>query len=166
MPKNKEYDLMTTSRLKVLALAIPALLALSVPALAQAPSATQAPETTARRVSAVPRCWFVGLKDGDTVKSPLDITFGSLMIEIAPAGTTKPGTGHFHLLIDTALTADQAKAPIPNDAQHMHFGKGQTEVKGLVLTPGKHTLQLVIADGAHVPLNPPVESDKITVTVK
>jgi hypothetical protein len=46
----------------------------------------------------------------------------------------------------------------------MHFGKGQTEVM-LDLAPGKHTLQLVFADHAHVPHDPPVISKKITVTV-
>jgi hypothetical protein len=34
------------------------------------------------------------------------------------------------------------------------------------LTPGQHTLQLLVGDKNHVPLNPPVESQKITVTVK
>ena len=31
--------------------------------------------------------------------------------------------------------------------------------------PGNHTLQLVLADGGHVPFTPPVVSDKVTVTV-
>ncbi|MDV3443827.1 DUF4399 domain-containing protein, partial [Pseudomonas otitidis] len=32
--------------------------------------------------------------------------------------------------------------------------------------PGKHTLQLLVGDKNHVPLDPPVISEKITVTVK
>jgi hypothetical protein len=47
----------------------------------------------------------------------------------------------------------------------MHFGKGQTETE-LKLAPGKHTLQLVFADQDHKPHNPPVTSEKITITVK
>ena len=55
--------------------------------------------------------------------------------------------------------------PIPNNAQHLHFGGGQTETV-LDLPPGKHTLQLLLGDANHVPFNPPVMSKKITVTVK
>jgi hypothetical protein len=47
----------------------------------------------------------------------------------------------------------------------MHFGKGQTEAT-IDLKPGKHTLQLVMGDGNHMLHNPPVMSEKITVTVK
>ncbi|WP_162957567.1 DUF4399 domain-containing protein, partial [Pseudomonas aeruginosa] len=46
-----------------------------------------------------------------------------------------------------------------------HFGKGQTETE-ITLPPGKHTLQLLVGDKNHVPLEPTVESEKITVTVK
>ena len=33
------------------------------------------------------------------------------------------------------------------------------------LPPGKHTLQLLMGDGNHVPFDPPVMSKKITITV-
>jgi Domain of unknown function (DUF4399) len=46
----------------------------------------------------------------------------------------------------------------------VHFGKGQTETQ-VKLTPGKHTLQLLLGDSTHVPHNPPVISKKITITV-
>ncbi|MAD24150.1 MAG: hypothetical protein CMO44_08255, partial [Verrucomicrobiales bacterium] len=36
----------------------------------------------------------------------------------------------------------------------------------LELPPGKHTLQLVLGDWIHLPHNPPVISEKITITVK
>ena len=42
---------------------------------------------------------------------------------------------------------------------------GQTEVK-LSLKPGQHTLQLLLGDEAHLPHNPPVISERITVTVR
>jgi hypothetical protein len=112
-----------------------------------------------------PHAFFVNIKDGDTVTSPVNIKFGITGMEVAPAGTNKPNTGHFHLLIDTALTADQQKLPIPKDDRHLHFGKGQTEAS-VDLKPGKHTLQLVMGDGNHMLHNPPVVSDKISVTVK
>jgi hypothetical protein len=77
----------------------------------------------------------------------------------------KANTGHHHLLIDTALTPEQAKEPIPADDHHVHFGDGQTETT-VTLPPGRHTLQLVLGDWSHVPFNPPIVSPVIAVDVK
>jgi hypothetical protein len=57
--------------------------------------------------SPAPHAFFLNIKDGDTVSSPVNIKFGIVAMEVAPAGTNKPNTGHFHLLIDTELTANQ-----------------------------------------------------------
>ncbi|MGA9267234.1 MAG: DUF4399 domain-containing protein [Rhodomicrobium sp.] len=54
---------------------------------------------------------------------------------------------------------------MPADDNIKHFGKGQTETT-LTLAPGKHTLQLVVGDGNHIPHNPALVSEKITITVK
>lgn len=81
---------------------------------------------------------------------------------VAPAGIEKANTGHHHILVDTDLPPlDQE---IPNDKNHLHFGKGQTEAR-LELPPGKHTIQLLFADDVHVPHNPPLYSKKITIIV-
>jgi hypothetical protein len=81
---------------------------------------------------------------------------------IAPAGVEKKFTGHHHLLIDVELPPlDQ---PIPSDKHHLHFGLGQTEVR-IELPPGRHTLQLLLGDEAHVPHQPALYSKQITVTV-
>jgi hypothetical protein len=109
--------------------------------------------------------YFINLKDGDSVKSPFKIQFGLSGMGVAPAGVEKPDTGHHHLLIDTTLTAEQAKEPIPADDHHLHFGGGQTETT-LTLPPGRHTLQLVLGDWSHVPFNPPIVSPVINVDVK
>jgi hypothetical protein len=109
--------------------------------------------------------YFINVKDGDTVTSPFKIQFGLTGMGIAPTGSQNPNTGHHHLLIDTQLTPDQMKQVIPADMQHRHFGGGQTEVV-LTLPPGRHTLQLVLGDGAHVPHEPPVVSPVINVTAK
>jgi hypothetical protein len=106
--------------------------------------------------------YFINLKDGQHVKSPVLVQFGLSGMGVAPAGTSTAGTGHHHLLIDGALPA--AGTPIPMDMNHMHFGRGQTEAM-VTLTPGSHVLELALADGAHVLHNPPVVSDKITITV-
>ena len=111
------------------------------------------------------KVFIVNLKDGDTVTSPFKVEFGVEGMTIAKAGTNEPNTGHHHLLIDAIFDPADAAKPILNDVHHMHFGAGQTETD-LTLAPGKHTLQLVLADGKHVPHNPPVFSQPITVTVQ
>jgi hypothetical protein len=69
------------------------------------------------------------------------------------------------LLVDTQLSAEEKKFAIAKDEQHQHFGKGQRETT-LTLSPGKHTLQLVMGDGNHMLNNPPVMSDVISINVK
>jgi hypothetical protein len=107
--------------------------------------------------------YFISPKDGDTVASPVTVRFGLRGMGVAPAGLALEHTGHHHLLIDTAPPA--FNLPIPADANHVHFGKGQTEAQ-VMLAPGKHTLQLLLADHLHIPHDPPVLSKPITVTVK
>ena len=111
------------------------------------------------------KVYIVNIKDGDTVKSPFLVQFGLSGMGVAPAGVQKENTGHHHLLIDTKLTAEQMKAPLPADDYHKHFGGGQTETM-VTLPKGKHTLQLVLGDWSHVPFSPPVMSGTITVTVE
>ena len=102
-------------------------------------------------------------KAGAEVTSPVTVKFGIEGMEVAPAGTDKPNTGHHHLIVDGKV--DDMKAAIPADDAHKHFGKGQTEAS-VELKPGKHTLQLVLGDQNHVPHTAPVMSDVITITVK
>jgi hypothetical protein len=102
--------------------------------------------------------------DGATVDKTFTVKFGVKGMNLAPAGDQTPATGHHHLLIDVdKLPADNL--PIPMDANHMHFGKAQTETE-VTLAPGKHTLQLELGDKNHVPFDPAIVSKKITVTVK
>jgi hypothetical protein len=141
----------------------------ATPAPAAAP-ASPAPATPAP-TAALPRqkapdgttVSFVDIKNGDTVTSPFKVGFAVTGARIAPAGTTEAGTGHFHLIIDSDLPPQDG--PLPASEHVKHYGKGQTE-DTLTLPPGSHTLQIELADGAHVPFDPPVVSDKITVTVK
>ena len=102
--------------------------------------------------------------DGATVAPDVQVKFGVEGIAIAPAAEGKPGTGHHHLLVD-GKELPPLDAPIPNDATHKHYGKGQTE-DTVHLEPGTHTLQLDFADARHVQFDPPIVSPKITVHVK
>ena len=106
--------------------------------------------------------YFVGLKDGDTIPTKSTIHFGLHGMGVAPAGTDKPNSGHHHLIIDAPTPPPDVE--IPNDFQHLHFGAGQTETE-LTLTPGDHTLQLVLGDKSHIPHSPPVMSERIKVHV-
>jgi len=101
---------------------------------------------------------------GAVVNNPVTIQFGLKGMGVAPAGVDKPNTGHHHLLIDVAVPKN-LDAPVLKDDHHRHFGSGQTEAT-LELSPGKHTLQLLLGDKDHIPHDPPVMSDVITITVK
>ena len=110
------------------------------------------------------KVYFITPTADAVVSNPLIVRFGLTGMGVAPAGTVKENTGHHHLLIDvTELPA--MDMPMPNDEQHRHFGGGQTEIT-LELAPGKHTLQLLLGDANHIPHEPPVLSEKITVEVK
>ncbi|OEC61415.1 MULTISPECIES: DUF4399 domain-containing protein [Pseudomonadaceae] len=127
----------------------------SVAALADMPR-TPAPEGA--------KVYFIEPANGATVDKTFTVKFGLKGMGVAPAGVDAPATGHHHLLIDL----DQEPAmnmPLPMTDNLKHFGKGQTETE-VTLPPGKHTLQLLVGDKNHVPLDPPVISEKITVTVK
>jgi hypothetical protein len=106
--------------------------------------------------------YFIDLKDGATVPAKLKLYFGLRNMGVAPAGSDRPNSGHHHLLIDTQLPP--LNQPIPNDFNHLHFGAGQTEAE-ITLTPGPHTLQLLLGDKDHVPHAPPVMSPRIRVNV-
>jgi hypothetical protein len=107
--------------------------------------------------------YIVSPKDGAKVKGPVTVVFGLKGMGIAPAGIKFDNTGHHHLLIDSDPPADLSLPLAAND-KSVHFGKGQTETT-LTLPPGKHTLQLVLADSLHTPHDPAVISKKITITV-
>ena len=107
--------------------------------------------------------YIISPKDGETVTSPVTVRFGLRGMGIAPAGVAMENTGHHHLLIDT--DPPPANLPVPADDNHVHFGKGQTETV-VKLAPGRHKLQLLLADHVHIPHDPPVKSKPITVTVQ
>jgi Domain of unknown function (DUF4399) len=110
------------------------------------------------------RAYIISPKNGETVGAKFVVQFGLRGMGVAPAGVNHPNTGHHHLLVDLAKDPDMG-APLPVSDNIRHFGNGQTEVE-LTLSPGKHTLQLLLGDYIHVPHEKPVLSEKITITVK
>lgn len=107
--------------------------------------------------------YIVSPADGDSVTSPVTVVFGLAGMGVAPAGTEVENTGHHHLLIDTDLPP--LDEPIPADDNHVHFGGGQTQAE-IELAPGEHSLQLLLGDLNHIPHDPSVMSEPITITVE
>ena len=126
----------------------------ALPALAQTGGPTPSPAGAS--------VYFVDLKDGARISTRPTIHFGLRGMGVAPAGSDKENSGHHHILIDVPLPP--LDRPIPNDFNHLHFGAGQTEAE-IELTPGEHTLQLVLGDKNHIPHSPPVVSPRIKVQV-
>lgn len=108
--------------------------------------------------------YIISPNDGDEVTSPVTVIFGLSGMGVAPAGVQVDKTGHHHLLID-ADGMPNLDEPIPSDEHHKHFGGGQTQTT-LELAPGKHTLRLLLGDHLHVPHDPPVVSEEVTIIVK
>ncbi len=145
---------------RILTAAAIAMLPLAGPAVAgETPSA---PDTT---------LYFGNLEDGMTLASPVTVVFGLTGMGVAPAGLEKENTGHHHLFVNRPALgegeegAEELEYSIPADENHLHFGGGQTETT-LDLPAGEHTLQLVLGDMNHIPHNPPIVSELITITVE
>lgn len=139
---------------------ISSLLLMLLPAAAFAQEGAPLPRTPAPDGAMV---YFVSPADGERVASPVTIRFGLRGMGVAPAGVQSPNTGHHHLLIDVD-TLPPDSLPLPATEQVRHFGLGQTEAE-IALEPGEHTLQLLLGDALHIPHQPPVRSEKITITV-
>lgn len=123
---------------------------------AQMPAPTPAP--------AGAEAYIIFPNDGATVKNPVVVRFGLKGMGVAPAGIQMANTGHHHLFVDTELPVDMSKPIGTVENKIIHFGMGQTETT-LTLSPGRHTLQLLLGDFLHIPNAKPVISKKITITV-
>jgi len=137
-----------------------ALAVLAGPGLAQG---TPAPEGAS--------VYFVAPEDGAVLSGPVTVIFGLEGMGVAPADIERDNTGHHHLLLNRApfgegeFGDEELTLAFPTDENHLHFGGGQTQVT-LELPAGTHTMQLVLGDAGHVPHDPPVTSDVITITVE
>lgn len=107
--------------------------------------------------------FFITPADGDTVSSPVTVEFGISGMAVVEAGSDEPASGHHHLIIDAALP--DLDAPIPATEHYVHYGDASTTTE-LTLDPGEHTLQLLLGDHLHIPHDPPVMSERITITVE
>lgn len=129
---------------------------------APAPAAQASPPGTRHPSPPGARVYIVSPDNGAYVPTTFTVRFGLEKMGVAPAGVDKLNSGHHHLLIDTGLPP--LDKPIPNDENHLHFGAGQTEAS-VTLPRGRHTLQLLLGDAAHIPHDPPVYSKVVVVYV-
>ena len=132
------------------------------------PAAEETPATQALPRTASPdgaSVYIISPRDAASVEAgEVTVQFGLKGMGVAPAGNDFADTGHHHLLVNANETP-RLDVPLPADENHIHFGKGQTETT-LKLEPGTYTLQLILGDKNHIPHDPPVMSEKITITVK
>ena len=127
---------------------------------AHATTSTGMPRTISPDGAAV---FFITPADGSIVANPVVIEFGISGMAVVKAGEQQQDSGHHHLIIDAGLP--DLGSPIPASDHYVHFGDASTSTE-LTLEPGQHTLQLLLGDHLHVPHEPAVTSDTITITVE
>jgi hypothetical protein len=137
-----------------------ALLAVAAPAL----GAQAAPAAAPAAPAPPPEIFIREPRNGAAVGPTFPVVFGLRNYGVAPAGVKWPNTGHFHILID-GVPVPPAGTVIPADSLHRHYGSGAIETT-LTLAPGRHTLQLVLADHDHKVIGAELVSKPITVTVR
>lgn len=106
---------------------------------------------------------IVSPADGAEIEGPVTVIFSLKGMGIAPAGVERENTGHHHLLINRDLPA--LDEPLATDDTLIHFGGGQTQAI-LDLVPGTYSLRLILGDHNHIPHNPPVISQPLTIRVR
>ncbi len=111
------------------------------------------------------RVYIISPEDGATVANPVTIRFGLEGMGVAPAGVAAEQTGHHHLLINTPPEEVDMEFALPATDEIVHFGGGQTQTT-MDLPAGTHELRLLVGDANHVPHDPPIVSDPITITVE
>lgn len=116
--------------------------------------------------SAEQAVFFISPNNEVELSSPFEVKFGVKGMTVRPAleDPTDKTSGHHHILINHPKGFIEEGQAIPVDERHIHYGKGQ-ESAMLELPPGKHTLSMQFADGAHLSYGEKMAAT-ITVIVK
>ena len=106
---------------------------------------------------------------GATVKGPLvkvEVESSSFKL-LAANPIAKDGEGHLHFFIDVPASSVKVGESIPLDQPklYVHAGKEPLTSRELTLTPGKHTITVVVADSLHRAVAQP-EPVSITLEVQ
>ena len=85
--------------------------------------------------------------DGATVGAPVELTLTVTHLELRPAGTDEPNTGHHHMFINRDIVAEGEI--IPAEEGVVHLGAAQTFHVFESLEPGTYTVIAVLGDHQH-----------------
>jgi hypothetical protein len=121
------------------------------------PEVEEAPEAPAEAPApATATVSFAQPQDGGLVAGPnVEVVLETTGLRVVEAGVMDPGTGHHHIFLDVDVTPMTEVIPA-GVAGITHKGDG-TSVHTLEnVAAGEHRLIAVVADGMHIPLNPPV----------
>lgn len=110
-----------------------------------------------------PAITIVAPANGATVSNPVSISITSSGATIQ-FPTTDPNAAHFHYFIDRdPATVLQPGQPIPTfQPDIIHTAATTQQLPNL--TPGQHTVWVVLAHTSHIPFNPNVQA-QVTFTV-
>ena len=119
---------------------------------------------------AAPSITITSPADGATVKGPkvkVDVEVANW--QLAPAGSpAADNSGHLHFFVDapaSAVPIGQAIPPTDANPAYIHAGKDPLTSRELTLSPGKHTITVVMGNTGHVALDTPAPKS-ITITVE
>jgi len=92
--------------------------------------------------------------EGAVVGPDVHVVLETTGISIAPIAEGRMDTGHHHLFLDMDLTPldEMIPAGVPGI---VHKGDGSAEHTFEGLAPGPHRLIVLVADPAHMPIDPP-----------
>ena len=103
--------------------------------------------------SAPPRVTIIKPTENEVLEDPEVVVWLESTVPIVPAGDMTPGTGHHHLYLDADLgDMTQPLPAVPGSIVHMGDAALEHVFEGV--SSGPHRLIAVVADGAHVPLQP------------
>jgi len=100
-----------------------------------------------------PRVTIIKPAENEVLEEPDVVVWLESTVPIVPAGDMTPGSGHHHLYLDADL-GDMTQ-PVPTvPGSIVHMGNAAREYTFEHVSSGPHRLIAVVADGAHVPLQP------------
>lgn len=115
-------------------------------AAAGAPAAAAAPTAPATAVR------ITSPAKNDSTGHDVTVVLAETGVTIAKAdGKKVEGTGHYHLFLDTPVSADGAPIP-PTSKNVVHIGTGDSTYTFKGLAPGAHELIVVLGYGDHTPM--------------
>lgn len=122
-----------------------------------------AAQATPSQPAPKPEIFIRSPANGATVPATFPVVFGLRNYGVAPAGANVPGTGHFHVLVNSPAPAPGML--IPKDSLNLHFGTGVIETT-ITLPPGTYTLRLVLGDFEHKVISTDLVSAPVRITVR